>query len=101
MPDPALYIMPAVAVILSLGAYAYFWLTTPEARQDLDSDVAFDVDLVRDEEADVWTAANEAIPIAVEAPSYQQLLDDVRLISRDLARLNLQSDQVKIRFHVR
>jgi hypothetical protein len=58
----------------------------------------YDVNCIWDEEASVWVAENDEIPIALEASSLDTLMDRVKRATPELLALNGKSQSAKLRF---
>ena len=50
--------------------------------------MVYTVDMTWDEEAEVWVAINEEIPIILESPSFDELIERVKLAAPELLELN-------------
>ena len=59
----------------------------------------YDVVLAWDAEAEVWTAVNDEIPVALESPSLDALIERVRLAIPELLALNKRPQNAVIRFY--
>jgi len=59
----------------------------------------YDVEIFWDDEADVWVATSDAIPIALENASYDTLIDRVRTAAPEILELNNKlHNSVQFRF---
>ena len=46
------------------------------------------VDMSWDEEASVWVAVCDSLPLALESGSYDALIERVKMVAREMAELN-------------
>ena len=61
--------------------------------------MTYDIEMIWDEEACVWCAVCDDIPIALESSSYDTLIDRVVMATPELLELNGKStDSVILRF---
>ena len=59
----------------------------------------YTVTLLWDDEASVWVAENDIIPIALESPSLDVLIERVRIATPELLELNEKNlDHIILRF---
>jgi len=59
----------------------------------------YDVNIVWDEEAHVWVATADAIPLALEGGSYDALIERVKTAAPEILELNAKPyDPLRLRF---
>jgi len=52
-----------------------------------------------DEEAGVWIAICDEIPLALESNSFDALIEKVKIVASEILELNKQNTQVRIYMH--
>ena len=60
----------------------------------------YEVNVIKDNEADVWVATNDDLPLALESGSLDRLMEKVRYTALEMAESNHLTMPEYIRFRV-
>lgn len=75
-----------------------FTFVVPDPRSEFGP--AYDVNVYRDPDGEVWIAECDALPVATEAPTLEGLIERVWAIAPEIAGLNDHTADLNLRFRV-